>query len=70
MEKYNQTPSWLFEPWVNLSEICRRLYGESHRRRSGHFSQKRQGDRPWQVQELQQLEEIRQDLTKSLQESR
>lgn len=61
-----KTPDWLFEPWIKLSEVCLRLYGKKDSSATGKFTQKRNGQKRWQPEELHRLEEIRRELATSL----
>ena len=63
----HQTPSWLFEDWINNAVICEMLYGNKDKSTTAYFSLKKQGKRPWKKEELQKLKEIKRSLIDRLQ---
>lgn len=68
-EQKLSTPSWLQEPWLNYTKICAMFYDSDDRKYTGLFAQKRNGNRPWKPEELQKLEQIRQQLEKKIKRS-
>lgn len=66
VKEIQKTPDWLFEDWIKMSEICLQLYGSKDNSATGKFTQKRNGQKKWNEEELQKLEEIRQKLSKRL----
>lgn len=57
---------WINESWVNKSDICKRLYGDSDKTTVSYFTQQRQGKKPWKPEQLQRLDEIREELLAKL----
>ena len=66
IQEIKKTPDWLFEPWIKLSEVCLRLYGKNDKSSIKTFNQKRLGLKPWHPEELERLEDIRQELAQRL----
>lgn len=57
---------WLNEAWLNKSEIYKRLYDKSDKSTVEHFTQQRQGKKPWKPGQLERLDEIRKELIERL----
>jgi len=62
------TPEWLKEKVLNNAEIIALLYPDKEMNNGlrGMFSQKKTGKRAWTTEELDRLEEIRQEIIKKL----
>lgn len=61
-----ETPQWLSLPWVNLSQVCLKLYGKKDKSTTAYFALKRQNKRPWRMSELEKLEEVRQEFAQQM----
>ncbi len=62
LQEIKKTPDWLLESWIKLSEVCWRLYGTDDDSTVDAFNRKRLGFESWQPEELERLEQIRQEL--------
>jgi len=65
-DRLYETPQWLTFPWVNLSQVCLKLYGKKDKSTTAYFTLKRQNKRPWKMSELEKLEEIRQEFARQM----
>lgn len=64
--KQLHTPQWLFFPWINRSEVFRRLSGSESKSKNDYYTLKMNGSRSWKEGELEKLEIIRKELICSL----
>ena len=66
IKEIKKTPNWQLEPWIKLSEVCGRLYETNDDSTVEVFNRKRLGLQPWLPEELERLEQIRQELAERL----
>jgi len=57
--------NWLNSKYLNLSAICRELYGKSDKNTTGKFFMKKTGRRPWNHEELERLKDIHKEVKDS-----
>ena len=66
----NKTPHWLTLPWINGSEVFRRLSRSDKKSKYDYLRQKKNGTRPWKSEELDQLTTVRRRLLQELRNTR
>ena len=58
MQPEQPQPHWLEYPWVNLSHVCRLLWGSSASHLTSRMTRRRKAQ-TWTAEEVARLEEIR-----------
>lgn len=61
--------NWLNYPFINLSHVCRLLWGSSDRHITARLAYRRKNPASWMPEELEKLEEIRRSFAKQLEEN-
>lgn len=69
LKRMDKTTNWLQYPFINLSHVCRLLWGASTKTETSRLDYRRKNPGSWKQDELVRLEEIRASFADQIQKN-